>query len=179
MVAQPHARHGENERVQRVAVVGSGGAGKSTLARRMGAATGLPVIHLDRLFWHPGWVPTPDDEWGLIVEQVAAKERWITDGNYSRTLEKRLVRAEAIVLIDFPPWRTLPRIWLRTLRNYGKDTQADGCPDHFSWEFTKWVANYRRRSLRRVLAKIEEYAPDTTLYRLRTPRQVEAFLRSL
>jgi adenylate kinase family enzyme len=165
--------------VQRVAVLGCGGAGKSTFARKLGEATGLPVIHMDRLYWRPGWDPTPDDEWAKAVEEISNQERWITDGNYSRFLEHRLARADTIVLIDFPAWRCLPRIWKRTLRNYGKDTQAPGCPDRFDWAFTKWVAKYRRESLVRTLARIEEFAAGTRLHRLRTPRQVETFLHSL
>jgi adenylate kinase family enzyme len=52
--------------VRRVAVVGSSGAGKSTFARDLGARTGLPVVHLDRPFWRPGWVETPREEWRRV-----------------------------------------------------------------------------------------------------------------
>ncbi len=49
--------------VERVAVVGSGGAGKSTFARDLGRRTGIPVIHLDQHHWKPGWVETPPEDW--------------------------------------------------------------------------------------------------------------------
>jgi len=49
--------------VQRILVIGCGGAGKSTLAREIASRTGLPLIHLDELHWKPGWVGTPKDEW--------------------------------------------------------------------------------------------------------------------
>jgi adenylate kinase family enzyme len=68
--------------VQRVAVVGSGGSGKSTLADRLGELTGLPVTHLDRLYWQPGWVATDDDRWRQLQAGLVAGERWIVDGNY-------------------------------------------------------------------------------------------------
>ncbi len=48
--------------MKRLAIVGCAGAGKSTLARLLGQILGLPVFHLDALFWRPGWVETPLDE---------------------------------------------------------------------------------------------------------------------
>ena len=62
-------------RGQRIAVIGSGGAGKSTLARQIGAILGLPVIHLDHHYWSPGWVPTPDDEWWCCQRGLLAGDR--------------------------------------------------------------------------------------------------------
>ena len=59
--------------MRRVLVIGCGGAGKSTFARELGARTGLPVVHLDRLYWKPGWVPTPPGEWELVVREHSPK----------------------------------------------------------------------------------------------------------
>jgi len=66
--------------MRRIALVGPGGAGKSTLARRLGARLGLPVVHLDAEHWHPGWVETPAEEWAEKVRALASGERWIIDG---------------------------------------------------------------------------------------------------
>lgn len=76
--------------MQRIAIIGSAGTVKSTLARRLGELTGLDVIHLDALYWLTGWVATPDEEWEALVKEIASQERWITDGNYGRTMEPRL-----------------------------------------------------------------------------------------
>ncbi len=72
-------------RVKRVAVVGSGGAGKSTLARELGQRTGIPVIHLDEHFWKPGWVATAAEEWRAVQNDLLAADCWIVDGNYGGT----------------------------------------------------------------------------------------------
>ena len=61
-------------------MIGSGGAGKSTAARRLAAATGLPLVHLDREYWHPGWRPTPPEDWRLRVSELIAAEHWVLDG---------------------------------------------------------------------------------------------------
>ena len=65
-------------------IIGSSGAGKSTFARRLGESTGLPVVHLDRLFWNPGWAETPKDEWSekikVVLLEVNPKQDW--NGEY-------------------------------------------------------------------------------------------------
>ena len=165
--------------VDRVVILGPGGAGKSTLARRLGAQTGLPVVHLDRHFWHPGWVETPRDEWRVRQRALLAGDRWIADGNYSGTLDERLPRADTVVLLDFAPWRTLPRVVRRVVLHHGEELQAAGCPERLDPQFLAWVANYRRRSRPRVLAAIAEHAPYVTVYVLRTPRAVDAFVAAL
>jgi adenylate kinase family enzyme len=165
--------------MRRVVILGPGGAGKSTLARELGARTGLPVFHLDRYYWKPGWVPTPDDEWAARQRELFAGDRWIADGNYSRTLHERLARADTIVLLDFSPWRTVTRILRRTTRNHGRAIQADGCPERYDWEFTRWVATYRRRSRPRVLAAIERDARHADLQVFRSPREVSTWLEPL
>ncbi len=162
--------------VQRVVILGPGGAGKSTLARRIGTRAGLPVVHLDRFFWQPGWVETPREEWRALQRELFAGDAWIADGNYSATLEERLPRADTVVLLDFPVWRTLPRVLRRQLAHYGQDVQADGCPERLNGQFYLWVANYRRRSRPRVQAKIGELAPGAAVHVLRSPRAVEAFV---
>lgn len=160
-------------------ILGPGGSGKTTLARRLGERTGLPVVHLDRHFWRPGWVETPRDEWRTRQRALFAGDRWIADGNYSATLEERLPRADTVVLLDLWAWRTVPRVVARSLLHRGEELQADGCPERFDRAFVLWVANYRRRSRPRVLRAIAEHAPSATLHVLRSPAAVRRFLASV
>ena len=71
--------------MRRVMVVGQPGSGKSTVARALGAATGLPVVHLDRLHWMAGWRERPRAERDRLFAEAEAGERWIIEGNYSAT----------------------------------------------------------------------------------------------
>ena len=68
--------------MQRVLVIGSPGAGKSTLSHQLAERTGLPLHHLDQLFWLSGWVERDRDEGRAELAEVLAGERWINDGNY-------------------------------------------------------------------------------------------------
>jgi len=164
--------------MQRVVVVGSGGAGKSTFSRRLGALTGLPVVHLDDLYWRPGWEPTPVDEWRAVQARVVTEPRWIVDGNYSATLDVRLERADTVVFLDFPRALCLSRALWRVARNHGRAVQAAGCPERFDGEFIRWIWSYRTRSRPRVLDAIARHRSHLDLVCLTRPRDARRWLAS-
>src|SRR2546423_13684589 len=97
----------------KILLIGAGGSGKSVLAARIAAQTGLPLIHLDAVFWKPGWVQTPRDEWKRIVEELVRRDAWVMDGNYGGTLDLRLAACDTVLFLDVPPivclWRGLKR----------------------------------------------------------------------
>jgi adenylate kinase family enzyme len=165
--------------VQRVAVVGPGGAGKTTFARQLADRTQLPVIHLDEHFWRPGWEPTPRDEWRAIQERLLAGDRWIVDGNYGGTLETRLQRADTVIVFGIARTRCVTRAFLRSVRNRGRAVQADGCPEHVDREFLRWIWRFPRDSKPRLDAALYEHAQHTRVITFRNPREVRAFLRDL
>ncbi|MGH9129363.1 MAG: hypothetical protein ACRDY2_10490 [Acidimicrobiales bacterium] len=68
-------------RVERVVVLGRGGAGKSVAAARLGELTGLPVIELDQHFWRPGLTAMAPNDWVRVQHDLAARGRWILDGD--------------------------------------------------------------------------------------------------
>jgi adenylate kinase family enzyme len=86
-----------------VVILGRGSSGKSTLARRLGEITGLPVIELDKVFWQTGLVATPHDEWAVFQEKLAAADGWIMDGDLGPydVVEARLRRADTVIFLDF------------------------------------------------------------------------------
>jgi adenylate kinase family enzyme len=167
--------------VQRIAIIGPGGAGKSTLARRLGARLGLPVIHLDAEHWQPGWVPTPLDEWEAKVRELASGERWIIDGNYGGTLHLRLAAADTIIFLDFPRTICLWRVLRRQLRYRGRSRpdMTEGCPERISPGFAAWIWRYPRSHRPRVLTAMRSLGAHARHVILRSSREVEAFVGSL
>jgi adenylate kinase family enzyme len=162
--------------VQRVAVVGSGGAGKTTFATALGRRTGLPVIHLDRLHWKPGWVETPPDEWRVVQARALVGARWIVDGNYGGTFDVRFSRADTIVVLALSRWRCTARVITRSVRHWGRDVQADGCRERLDPSFIRWVWHYARDSRPRLQEALAAHQGVARLVELRTPREVRAFL---
>ena len=145
--------------MRRVLVIGSGGAGKTTFAARLGERTGLPVIHLDRLYWRPGWAETPKDEWDAVVRDVISRDAWILDGNYGGTLATRLAAADTVVFLDVPRAVCIARVLLRRVRHAGRSRPdvTDGCPERITWEFLRWIWTYPARRRPGVLARLSEF----------------------
>jgi adenylate kinase family enzyme len=163
--------------MRRVAVIGSAGAGKSTLSRELGALLGLPVIHLDRLFWRPGWVETPREEWVRVQAEAVRGERWVIDGNYGGTLERRLGAADTIIFLDFPRLVCVWRVLRRRLQ-YARRQRPDmtpGCRETLDWAFLRWVWRFPADDRPRILDKLAALPPDKQVIRLASPAAVSRF----
>jgi adenylate kinase family enzyme len=166
--------------VQRVAIIGTGGAGKSTLARRMGERLGIEVLHLDHLFWQPGWEATPSERWRALQGRFVACDRWIMDGNYVNSMPVRVAAADTVVFVDLPRRTTILRAVRRWWRHRGEDVQAFGCPERVDWEFLWWMWRFPRDTRPRLLATLAEHAGvGTRVVMLRSPSDVERFLAEL
>jgi len=180
-VRNPNRISGVTPRMRKVLVIGSPGAGKSVFSRRLGAVTGLPVIHLDQHYWRPGWDEPSKEEWSRQVTGLLQRDSWIIDGNYSRTMDLRLGYCDTVIFLDFPRHVCTARVIRRFLRYRGTNRPdlAAGCPEKIDWEFAKWTWNYPKRSRPRVLERLARLREKISIFELRTDRQVEQFLRSL
>lgn len=167
--------------MRRVSIIGSGGAGKSTLAVRVGERLGLPVVHLDARYWRPGWVPTPPDAWRREVAALIAAPAWVMDGNYGGTLDVRLAASDTVVFLDLPRVVCLSRILRRAVRHRGRSRpdMTPGCPERLTWEFVRWVWDYPRRRRPGVLRQLAALPPTTRVVVLRSPREVDSWLATL
>jgi len=155
--------------MQRVAIIGPGGAGKSWLARELGRRLDLPVFHLDDLFWKPGWVESDRDEWAALNRELVQGERWILDGNYGGTMEIRLEAADTIVFLD-PP--TLLCIW-RVLRRRARDEPASA---RRQLAFVAYIWRYRRTRRPAVEERIARHRAGKQVHVLRSRTDVRRFL---
>ena len=166
--------------MKKVLVIGSGGAGKSTFAKRLGDALKIEVIHLDQIYWKPNWVKTEKDEWEEIVKKLTARESWIMDGNFGGTREMRIRACDTIIFLDIPRRVCLYRILKRVAIYHGKTRpdMAVGCVEKFDPEFILWVWNYPNRSRRVVLDQLERFAEKNSIV-LRSTREADVFLQSL
>ena len=143
--------------------MGRGASGKSTLAVRLGEMLGLPVIELDKLFWQPGLVPTPRDQWAVIQQKLVREEGWIMDGDLGPrdVADVRLRAADTIIVLDFSlvrcAWQAIKRSRERA-------------------DFWRWVVAYRRTYLPLLLRAIAQHARAADILIFRDPRAAERFL---
>lgn len=171
----------QNTSMKRIVIIGSSGSGKSTLARQLGETLNLPVIHLDKHFWHPGWVGTPPQDWTEKVRQFAAEESWIIDGNYRGTLNIRLQMADTVIFLDLPRWLCTWRATKRRFQYWHRQRPdiAEGCQekvfDPTFPRFIKWVWNYPNRARPNILKSLKSLPADKKFIWLKTNQELKSF----
>lgn len=167
--------------MNRILIIGSAGAGKSTLSQQLSKRLNLPVVHLDKYYWKPDWTPTPNEEWDRFVVEAANQEQWIMDGNYSRTLELRLQRAETVIFLDLSRWLCMYRVIKRRIQYHGKTRPDlnDECPEKLDWAFISWVWNYKKRSRTRVMEQLKSFSEQKNIVIVKTRKQVKEIANQL
>jgi adenylate kinase family enzyme len=167
--------------VQRVVVTGPAGAGKTELALALGRRLELPVVHLDTLFWKPGWIPTPPDEWKDVQRRELAADAWVVDSQFDDMLPEWLERADTVVFVDASPLRCLWRVSRRRLSpEPSAGTPAGTKPAPFHRALGKFARNqwrYQRRVRRRLLDTLAEERDRKRIVVVRRRDEVDAFLR--
>ena len=166
--------------MERILIIGCGGAGKSTLARQLGEKLNLPVVHLDKLFWKPGWVEESQEEFDRKLAQELGKPKWIMDGNFNRTMPQRLQKCNTVIYLDFSRWTCLLGVAKRVITTYGKvrPDMGEGCPERVDLEFLKWVWNYNKDKRQRNYQLLQQASHADKIV-LKNRRMVKQFLNNL
>lgn len=165
--------------MRRILVIGSGGAGKSTLAVRLGEKLGLPVVHLDRLYWYGDWQHLDNDAFDKALAAELEKPAWVMDGNYGRTLPWRLACCDTVIYLDYPVWTCLRGV-IRRAKQYRGAVRPDmggQCTERVRPEFLRWILSFRRKKRPAILKLLEQAGTDVKAYRFTCRRQAESFLQ--
>lgn len=166
-------------RHKKILIIGCAGAGKSTLSRQLHQHTALPLIHLDQLYWQPGWVATERPVFRENLSLELEKEAWIMDGNFDSTLSLRAQYADLIIWLDFPRHICIPRIIKRFTTNFGK-TRPDmtpGCPEKLDYEFARWIWRYEQDARPAVAEAVRQAPCDSIVFS--HPSQLASWLGRL
>lgn len=160
-------------------IVGQPGSGKSTLARRLGDLTGLPVLHMDRIHWTPGWIERPRTERIVMVKEHEARDRWIIEGGLSETWPNRRARADLLIWLDIPTVMRLLGVLQRRVTYRGGESRPDlprNCPERLDLEFLRWIWKTRRTHRERMRALVDG-AGNTPTLTFCSRAAVNAYLR--
>jgi adenylate kinase family enzyme len=172
--------------MRRVVVIGTTGSGKSTLAERLGEQTGLRVIELDALYWGRDWQGAPVDLFRHRVERETRDEGWIVVGNYGQVRDLVWRPADTLVWLDLPLSLVMWRLVWRTVRRAAakEDLWGTGNRETFVNSFFSrqsillWALKTHRRNRRRYAEECHALAQEKRVVRLKSPREIERFLRA-
>lgn len=167
--------------MQRIMVVGNCGAGKSTFAKKLSQIIDLKVIHLDQHYYKPNWQGMESKEWETLVKKLSLKPNWIMDGNYNRTMDLRINRADTIIFLNYSTATCLWRITKRILKSWGKvrPDMANGCKERFDLNFYHYVATFNLKRRDKLLSKLENYKKDKHILIFRNDKESNDFLKRI
>lgn len=165
--------------MQKVAVFGNAGGGKSTLSRKLSEMTGLPLHVLDKIKYQPGGVEVPSEDYQCIHQQILKTDRWIIDGFGSiETLWPRFDEADSLVFIDLPLY--VHSWWVTKRMLTGYFNPPAGWPDN-SPILKSSIKSYRALWLCHTLLtpRYREYVEQARrikrVYHLRSTQQISQF----
>lgn len=160
---------------EHILIIGCPGSGKSTLARKLQELTGLPLVHLDLLYWNADRTTVPKEIFLKRLDKALKKDRWIIDGNYLSTMELRLARCDRVIFLDLPTQVCLEGVRSRM----GKER-----PD-MPWieieedpEFLSFIKDFQEKS-RPVIRSLLERYPNVEQIILTSREETERYLASL
>ena len=170
--------------MKRIAVVGTTGSGKTTLARRIAHAHGVPHVELDALQWGPDWTPAATSAFRADVAAALAGDAWVVDGNYSAVRDIVWSRADTLVWLDYSAGTVLWRLLIRTFRRgLRREELWNGNRERLWTQFVSrdsillWMlrTHWRRRREYGELLRRPEHA-HVEAFRLSSPREADAWL---
>ena len=158
--------------MKKVIVIGCPGSGKSTVSRALHNKTGIPLYHLDMMYWNADKTTVEKSVFLERLSAVLEKDEWIIDGNYGATMELRMAASDTVIFLDYPLNVCLNGIKER----FGKprsdmpwiETEEDS-------EFIEFIKNYNEQQKPKVLELLKKYA-DKNIIIFRSREQVDAFL---
>lgn len=167
--------------MKRVLIIGGNGSGKTTMARRLSELTGLPLCHLDTLYWTDGWQAREREDFDALLRRELEKPAWILDGNMRRTLPMRLPYCDTVIYLDFSGVRCFFGALKRVLKYRGKSRPDMGGKcierlDRRAWRFIRSTLTFNKKHRRYFYETVAAH-PAVQLIVLKNRRQVRAYIK--
>lgn len=144
--------------IQKIAIIGGPGTGKSTLAKNLGKEMKLPVYHIDGIHHLKNWEIRPTQERDAIVSEKVKEPKWIIDGTYKATLEERVINADLVIFLDYSTIAKLKGIISRYFKNKGQEKpEIPGCKEKMDWEFIQLTMKWNKTKRKIVKDILDRY----------------------
>lgn len=160
---------------QKIIVIGCSGSGKSTLSKELRDVTGLPLFHLDHIWWKPDKSHISREEFDQKLNEILLTDRWIIDGNYSRTYEMRFQACDTIIFLDYPFDVCMNGINERIGKNR---TDIPWTEQALDSELVKLVERYETDNRPVILSLLEKYS-DGNSFVFRSRLEAAEWMRRL
>ena len=158
--------------MKKVIVIGCPGSGKSTVSRALHNKTGVPLYHLDMMYWNADKTTVEKSVFLECLYAVIEKDEWIIDGNYGSTMELRMAACDTVIFLDYPLEVCLDGIKERRGKPRSDmpwiETEEDA-------EFIEFIKNYNEQQKPKVLELLEKYG-DKNIVIFRSREEADAFL---
>lgn len=161
--------------MNRIAVIGCPGSGKSTFAIALHEKTGLPLYHLDNIWWKPDRTHITRDEFDARLAEILNRDEWIIDGSYSRTFEPRIAACDTVILLDYDTDVCMQGITERVGQVRPDIPWTEQTLDP---ELVELVRTYRERN-NPVLTELFDRFRNKTIHIFRTRDEADAWLNGL
>ncbi len=162
--------------MNKIVVVGPSGAGKSEFSRKLNKILNIELFHLDNIFWNEDKTHIEREEFDNKLSDILHKDRWIIDGDYSRTYEVRFKNADTIFFLDYPKDICLEGANSRI----GK--KRDDLPwieEEFDKEFKEWIINWFIETRPILIELINKYKNDKSIIIFKSREEANDFINSL
>ena len=161
--------------MKKIIVIGCSGSGKSVFSRSFASLTGLPLYHLDNIWWREDGTNISREEFDVRLGEILARDCWIIDGNYKRTMERRMAACDTVIFFDLPLEVCIEGIKARR----GKprpDMPWKGAGDSDDPEFMAFVQSFNEEHRPHVVELMEKYR-DKNIIAFKSREESERFLR--
>ncbi len=159
--------------MDKVVVIGCPGSGKSTFAKELHKITGIPLIHLDMLFWKKDGTMVEKGIFCERLDRALRGDRWIIDGNYATTMEKRMNACDTVIFLDYPPELCLQGVQERKGKRRSDLPWIE--PEEDDKAFLEFIKHYNTQNRPQVLSLLEQY-PHKNRIIFTTHAQASTFL---
>lgn len=160
----------------KIIIIGSPGSGKSTFARKLSNAAGIPLYYLDMLWHKPDGTNISRETFDAKLNEIIQKDTWIIDGNYQRTLETRLKECDTVFLLDFPLEVCLSGAKSRIGK---KREDLPWIESEFDEQFRQWIIDFPQKQLPEIYDLLKKYQEEKDIVIFRTRKELDDYLKSI